>query len=72
MLKEMLLMSITRYVFVKMYLLLNKNVSCGYLLKAPCIGASNEYPQNMFSWRKKSGPSCSKLTMLLVNVSLKL
>ena len=70
-----------------------------YSIEAPHGGASNEYPQHMFSWRKKeniitfglaksslskamhmvhgeirklSGPSCSKLTMSLVKVLLKL
>ena len=26
---------------------------CGYSLEAPCQGTSNEYLQNMFSWRNK-------------------
>ena len=34
-------------------LFLYKNVCCGYLLEAPRRGASNEYPQHMFSWRNK-------------------
>ena len=28
-----------------------KNISCGYSLKAPCQGASNEYPQFLFLLR---------------------
>ena len=27
---------------------------CGYSLEAPLRGASNEYPQHMFSWRNKT------------------
>ena len=35
------------------FLFLHKNISCRYSLEAPCPGASNEYPQHMFSWRNK-------------------
>ena len=35
------------------FLFLNKNICCGYLLEAPHRGASNEYPQHMFSSRNK-------------------
>ena len=28
-------------------------ICCGYSLEAPLCGASNEYPQRMFSWRNK-------------------
>ena len=31
------------------FLFLNKNICCGYSLEAPRRGASNEYPQHMFS-----------------------
>ena len=55
--------------------------TCGYLLEVPCSGASNEYLYIL--WRngenyaqihqvllhsKSSGPSCSKLTLSLVNI----
>ena len=30
------------------------NVCCGYSLEAPHPGASNEYPQHIFSWRNKN------------------
>ena len=33
------------------FLILHGNICCGYSLEAPCRGASNEYPQHMFSWR---------------------
>ena len=33
------------------FLFLHKNICCGYSLEAPRQGASNEYPQHMFSWR---------------------
>ena len=35
------------------FLFLNKNIRCGYSLEAPRRGASNEYPQHMFSSRNK-------------------
>ena len=35
------------------FLFLNKNICCGYSLEAPQRGASNEYPQHMFSLRNK-------------------
>ena len=34
-------------------LFLHENICCGYSLEAPRRGASNEYPQHMFSWRNK-------------------
>ena len=40
-------MIILRYFF----LFLHENICCGYLLEAPCQGASNEYPQHTFLWR---------------------
>ena len=33
------------------FLFFHENIYCGYLLEAPHRGASNEYPQYMFSWR---------------------
>ena len=35
------------------FLFLHENICCGYSLEAPRQGASNEYPQHMFSWRNK-------------------
>ena len=35
------------------FLFLNKNICCGYSLEAPRRGASNEYPQHMYSPRNK-------------------
>ena len=35
------------------FLFLHENICCGYSLEVPCRGASNEYPQHMFSWRNK-------------------
>ena len=32
---------------------LHKNICCGYSLEARHKGASNEYPQHMFTWRNK-------------------
>ena len=42
--------SISKYIF---FLFLKGNICCGYSLEAPRRGASNEYPQHMFSWRNK-------------------
>ena len=39
--------------FLIFFLFLHKNMYCGYSLEAPHQGASNEYPQHMFSWRNK-------------------
>ena len=35
------------------FLFLHKNICCGCSLEVPQWGASNEYPQHMFSWRNK-------------------
>ena len=35
------------------FLFLDENICCGYSLEVPRRGASNEYPQYMFSSRKK-------------------
>ena len=35
------------------FLFLNEYIWCGYSLEAPHWGASNEYPQYMFSWKNK-------------------
>ena len=35
------------------FMLLHKSICCRYSLEAPRRGASNEYPQHMFSWRNK-------------------
>ena len=34
----------------QIFLFLHENICCGYSLEAPCQGASNEYPQHIFSW----------------------
>ena len=36
------------------FLFLHENICCGYPLEAARRGASNEYPQHMFSWRNKT------------------
>ena len=38
---------------INIFLFLHENTCCGYSLEAPQQGASNEYPQHMFSWRNK-------------------
>ena len=35
------------------FLFLNENIYCGYSSEVPRWGASNEYPQHMFSSRNK-------------------
>ena len=40
-------------IHIILFLFLDKNICCGYSLEAPCWGASNEYPQHMFSLRNK-------------------
>ena len=42
-----------RGIHIIFFLFLNKNICCGYSLEAPRRGASNEYPQHMFSWWNK-------------------
>ena len=40
-------------IFIIFFLFLHEDICCGYSLEAPWQGASNEYPQHMFSWRNK-------------------
>ena len=35
------------------FLLLHKNLRCGYSLEVPHWGISNEYPHHIFAWRNK-------------------
>ena len=35
------------------FLFFHESICCGYSLEAPHRGASNEYPQHIFSWRNK-------------------
>ena len=55
------------------FLFLDENICCGYSLEAPRRGASNEYPQHMFSSRNKKNimwiPSliCSYEAWLITN-----
>ena len=35
------------------FLFLHKKICCGYSLEVPWWGASNKYPQHIFSWRNK-------------------
>ena len=44
------------------FLFLDKNICCGYSLEAPHRGASDEYPQHMFSSRNKK----NKKTIYLI------
>ena len=38
---------------LRFFLFLNENICCWYSFEGPQRGASNEYPQHMFSWRNK-------------------
>ena len=38
---------------VDIFLIFHENIYCLYSLDAPCQGASNKYPQHMFSLRNK-------------------
>ena len=42
-----------RGIHIIFFLFLHENLCSGYSLEAPQRGASNEYPQRMFSWRNK-------------------
>ena len=43
-----------RGIHIIFFLFLEENICCGYSLEAPHWGASNEYPQQMFSLRNKN------------------
>ena len=43
------------------FLFLDKNICCGYSLEVPRWGASNEYPQHMFSLRNKEDISIFRM-----------
>ena len=54
------------------FLFLHENICCGYSLEAPQRGASNDYPQHMFSWRNKKDISIFRMKkapyLLLCNI----
>ena len=43
-----------RGIHIIFFLFLDEYICCGYSLEAPRRGASNEYPQHMFSLRNKN------------------
>ena len=45
----------------KILIFLHKNIRCGYILEVPQWGASNEYPQHMFSCKNKKNISTFRL-----------
>ena len=51
---EKLTMGNERGYHIIVSLFVHENICCGYSLEAPRRGASNEYPQLMFSWRNKT------------------
>ena len=42
-----------RRIQVKIFLFIHGKIRCAYSLEASHRGASNEYPQHIFSWREK-------------------
>ena len=52
------------------FLFAHKNICCRYSLEAPWKGASNEYPQHMFSWRNKKNISLIPLLSGIINIIL--
>ena len=50
-----------RGIHIIFFLFLLKNICCGYSLEVPWWGASNEYPQHMFSWRNKKDISIFRM-----------
>ena len=49
-----------RGIHIIFFLFLHENICCGYSLEVPQRGASNVYPQHMFSWRNKKDFSGEK------------
>ena len=47
------------------FLFLHENIYCGYSLEAPQRGASNEYPQHMFSCTNKKNINIFQLKKVL-------
>ena len=39
------------------FVIFHENICCGYSFEASRRGASNEYPQHVFSWRNKKNIS---------------
>ena len=50
-----------RGIHIIFFLFLEKNICCGYSLEGPQQGASNEYPQHMFSSRNKKNISIFRM-----------
>ena len=50
-----------RGIHIIFFLFLKENICCGYSLEAPQGGASNEYPQHMFSLRNKKDISSFRM-----------
>ena len=46
-------MMLSQYKSIDIFLISPCNICCVYPLEVPQQGASNEYPQHMFSWRNK-------------------
>ena len=52
------------------FLFRHENICCGYSLEAPRRGASNEYPQHMFSWRNKKDISIFRMKKNALSVAM--
>ena len=62
-------MSTTTYVFVEILISPRKHM-LWYSLEAPRRGASNEYPQHMFSWRNKKDISIFRMKKNALSVAM--
>ena len=52
------------------FLFLHEKICCGYSLEAPRRGASNEYPQHMFSLRNKKDISSFRVKKSALSVAM--
>ena len=52
------------------FLFLHENICCGYSLEVPQRGASNEYPQHMFSLRNKKDISIFRMKKSALSVAM--
>ena len=52
------------------FLFLLENICCGYSLEVPRRGASNEYPQQMISWRNKKDISIFRMEKNALSVAM--
>ena len=58
---QVLKLQIRGGIHIIFFLFLDENICCGYSLEAPRWGASNKYPQHMFSLRNKKDISIFRM-----------